>query len=51
MKIHEIRLYKLKILKDDEIVFEGMSEKLPEELKEVEVKNITLAHGEAVIKI
>lgn len=51
MKLFEIRLYKLKVIKNDEIIFEGISEELPQELKDVEILKIDLIEGEAVIKI
>ena len=51
MKINEIRLYKLKIFKNGEVIFEGMAEDLPEDLKLMEVVKIDLIEGEAVIEI
>ncbi len=51
MKLWELRLYKLKVLENDEVLFEGMAEELPEELKNKESKSITLENGEAIIKI
>lgn len=51
MKLWEIRLYKLKIVKDNEVIFEGMSEELPENLKNEESKTIVLENGELVVNI
>ncbi len=51
MKINEIRLYKLKILKNNDILFEGMAEELPEELKSCDATSIVLEDGEAVITV
>ncbi len=51
MKLNEIRLYKLKIIKNDEVLYEGMAENLPETLKNEESKSITLENGEAVVNI
>ncbi|MBR6253386.1 MAG: hypothetical protein IKR04_06095 [Clostridia bacterium] len=51
MKLWEIRLYKLKIIKNDEVVFEGMAEELPEDLKNEDSKAIVLDNGEAVVNI
>jgi len=51
MKLNEIRLYRLKIIKNDEILFEGMAEELPEPLKNEESKTIKLENGEAVVNI
>ncbi len=51
MKLNEIRLYKLKIIKNDEVLYEGMAENLPEALKNEESKTIKLENGEAVINI
>ena len=33
MKLFEIRLYKLKILQNNEVIYEGISEELPDSLK------------------
>lgn len=49
MKISEIRLYKLKVIKDNEVIYEGMAEDLPEELKMADSKAISIENGEAVI--
>ena len=51
MKLWEIRLYKLKIIKNGEVVFEGMAEELPEDLKNEDSKTIVLDNGEAVVNI
>ena len=51
MKLNEFRLYKLKVIKDDEVLFEGMAEELPEELKNEESKKIVIENGEAVITL
>ena len=51
MKLWEFRLYKLKVIKDGEAIFEGMAEELPEDLKNMDSKNISLNNGEAVIEI
>ncbi len=51
MKLSEFRLYKLKIYKDEEVIFEDMAEALPEELKELEPSSIVLESGEAIIKL
>ena len=51
MKLWEIRLYKLKIIRNDEVLFEGMAEELPENLKNEESKTIVLENGEAVVNI
>ena len=51
MKLFELRLYKMKVMKDSEVLFEGMAEELPEELKTMESKTIKLENGEAVIQI
>ncbi len=49
MKLWEFRLYKLKVIRDGEVVFEGMAEELPEALKNEDSKSISLNNGEAVI--
>ena len=51
MKLYEIRLYNLKVIKDEKVLFEGISEDLPEELKNEESKQIVLENGEAVITL
>ncbi len=51
MKLWEIRLYKLKVIKDGDVLFEGMAEELPEELKNANSKAISIENGEAVIEI
>ena len=51
MKLSEIRLYKLKIIRENDVVFEGMSEELPEELKDIDSKSFLLENGEAIIEI
>ncbi len=51
MKLWEIRLYKLKIIRNGEVLFEGMAEELPEELKNEDSKSISIESGEAVIEI
>ncbi len=51
MKLWEIRLYKLKVLKNGEVLFEGMAEDLPESLKNEDSSKISLNNGEAVIEL
>ena len=51
MKLSEIRLYDLRIIKNDEIVYEGKAEELPEELKMEDSKSIVLENGMAIIRI
>ena len=41
MKIKELRLLNIKIIKDGNIIFEGTTEDIPSELKEIEYKNIS----------
>ena len=40
MKLKELRLLYIKILQNGEIVFEGKTEDMPENLKELEYKKI-----------
>ena len=49
MKLFEFRLYKLKVIKDDEVIFEGLAEELPEDLKNTDASKITIENNEAVI--
>ncbi len=51
MRLFEFRLYKLRVIKDDDIIFEGMAEDLPEELKMADSKEISLENGIAIVKI
>ncbi len=51
MKLFEIRLYNLKIIKDGNVVFEGISEELPEEYKNEEIISCKLENGEAIIEL
>ncbi len=41
MKIKELRLLNIKIIKNESIVFEGTTEEIPNDLKEMEYKNIS----------
>ena len=41
MKIKELRLLNIKIIKNESIVFEGATEEVPNDLKEMEYKNIS----------
>lgn len=40
MKLKELRLLNIKIIKDGETIYDGTTEELPEELKELEYKKI-----------
>ena len=51
MKLKELRLYKVKIIKDGDVIFEDIAEKMPEEFKELDVETINLESGEAVVEI
>ena len=51
MKLWEFRLYNLKIMKDNETLYEGPAENLPDDLKNEDSKAITLENGEAVVQI
>ena len=51
MKIKELRLLNIKIIKDGDIVFEGTTEEVPNNLKETEYKNIFFEGVNVVIEI
>ena len=51
MKLYEYRLVNLKIFKDEEIVFEGSSEELPEDFKDIDTKSVKLENGQVVVEI
>lgn len=51
MKIKELRLLNIKIIKDGSIVFEGTTEEVPNNLKETEYKNISFEGVNVVVEI
>jgi len=51
MKIKELRLLNIKIIKDGNIIFEGTTEDIPSELKEIEYKNISFEGVNVVVEI
>ena len=51
MKIKELRLLNIKIIKDGNIVFEGTTEEIPNNLKETEYKNIFFEGVNVVVEI
>lgn len=51
MKIKELRLLNIKIIKDGDIVFEGTTEEIPNNLKEMEYKNISFEGVNVVVEI
>lgn len=51
MKIKELRLLNIKIIKDENIIFEGTTEELPNELKEMEYKTISFEGVNVVVEI
>lgn len=51
MKIKELRLLNIKIIKDGNIIFEGTTEEVPSNLKETEYKNITFEGVNIVVEI
>ena len=51
MKIKELRLLNIKIIKDGNTVFEGTTEEVPEELKELEYKTIIFEGVNIVVEI
>lgn len=51
MKIKELRLLNIKIIKDASVVFEGITEDIPDKLKETEYKNITFEGVNIVVEI
>ena len=51
MKIKELRLLNIKIIKDGNIVFEGTTEDTPSNLKEMEYKNIAFEGVNVVVEI
>ena len=51
MKIKELRLLNIKIIKDGNIIFEGTTEDIPSELKEIEYKNISFEGVNVLVEI
>ena len=51
MKIKELRLLNIKIIKDGNIIFEGTTEDISSELKEIEYKNISFEGVNVVVEI
>jgi hypothetical protein len=51
MKIKELRLLNIKIIKDENIIFEGTTEEVPSELKEMEYKTISFEGVNVVVEI
>ncbi len=51
MKIKELRLLNIKIIKDGSVVFEGTTEEVPNEIKELEYRNITFEGVNVVVEI
>lgn len=51
MKLGDIRLYNLKVIKDNEIIFDDYSENLPEEFKKLDTKSIEFESGKMIINI
>lgn len=49
MKLDEFKRINLKVIKDDNIIYEGSSEELPEELKKLITKEIKIQPNLAVI--
>ena len=51
MKINELRLLNIKIIKEGNILFDGITEDIPSDLKEMEYKNITFEGVNIVVEI
>ena len=51
MKIKELILLNIKIIKDGSVVFEGTTEEVPNNIKELEYRNITFEGVNVVVEI
>ena len=51
MKIKEIRLYDIDVYKNEELIYSGMAESAPEEIKMSDAKNISITHKRIKIDI
>ena len=49
MKISEFKRMKLKIIKDDEIIYEGAAEEVPEEIQKLVTKEIKIQPNLATV--
>ena len=49
MKISEFKRMKLKIIKDDEIIYEGIAEEVPEEIQKLVTKEIKIQPNLATV--
>lgn len=51
MRLDEFRRIKLKVTKNDTIIYEGEAEELPEELKGVQAKSVKVQPELAIIEL
>jgi hypothetical protein len=45
MKLTEIRLYDVKVIKYNETIYEGPAENVPEDLKTIDITNFKINNG------
>ena len=51
LKLYEYRLVNIKVFKENDLIYEGKIEDLPEEYKECETKSVKLESGTVVATI
>lgn len=51
MKIKELRLLNIKIIKEGNTIYEGSTEEIPNDLKEIEYKNTYFEGVDLVVEI
>ena len=51
MKIKELRLLNIKIMQGDNIIYEGMTEEIPEDLKNMEYNKIYFEGTNIIVSI
>ena len=51
MKLGDIRLYNLKVIKNNETIFDDSSENLPEDLKHYDTKSTKFESGKLIIEV
>ena len=51
MTLGDIRLYNLKVIKNNETIFDDSSENLPEDLKHYDTKSTKFESGKLIIEV
>ncbi len=51
MYLKELQLYPIKVISNDNVLFDGISDNLPSELKDYEIKNVDFVDNKLVLNI